>query len=313
MRIVFCGTGDIGLPALRALADSPRHDVVGLITQPDRPAGRDMRLRAPAVKAEALMRGIPVVQPERLKTDFSALAAWAPDLMVVAAYGQILSKAVLELPRLGCLNLHASLLPRHRGASPISAAMLAGDAETGITVMYVAEGLDSGDILLARPLPILPTETAGELHDRLAALAPFALLDALADLESGTASRTPQAADLATYASKLKKSDGRLDWRAPASALSLRVRAMSPWPGTSARLDGHVIKIHAAREAAGSGDPGEVISAGLEGVVVAAGAGSLALRELQVEGRKRLPAEDFLRGFPVKAGMRFDLSFSGSP
>lgn len=313
MRIVFCGTGDIGLPALRALADSPRHDVVGLITQPDRPAGRDMRLRAPAVKTEALMRGIPVVQPERLKTDFFALAAWAPDLMVVAAYGQILPKAVLELPRLGCLNLHASLLPRHRGASPISAAMLAGDAETGITVMYVAEGLDSGDILLARPLPISPTETAGELHDRLAALAPFALLDALADLESGTAQRTPQAADLATYAPKLKKSDGRLDWRAPASALSLRVRAMSPWPGTSARLDGHVLKIHAAREAAGFGDPGEVISAGPEGVVVAAGAGSLALRELQVEGRKRLPAEDFLRGFPVKAGMRFDLSFSGSP
>ena len=313
MRVVFCGTGEIGLPAFKALADSSRHEVVGVISQPDRPAGRDLRPRLSAVKAEALARGIPVAQPERIRKDFSALAGWAPDLMVVAAYGQILPRAVLEIPRLGCLNIHASLLPRHRGASCIQAAILAGDPESGITVMRMDEGLDTGDILLARNLPIFPDETAGDLHDRLAGLAPGALLESLEQIESGSAVRTPQDSALATYAPKLEKQDGRLDWREPARLLARKVRAMNPWPGAFAKFAGGVLKIHSAQESGECGIPGTVVAAGPDGIVVAAGEGSLVLREVQLEGRKRLPAADFLRGFPLSAGTSFDLSFSGPP
>lgn len=312
MRIVFCGTGDIGLPSLKALADSRRHEVAGVITQPDRPAGRDMHPRPPEVKTEALARGIAVAQPERIRKDFSALAAWGPDLMVVAAYGQILPREVLTLPRFGCLNLHASLLPRHRGASPIQASILAGDSETGMASMYMDEGLDTGDILLMRKISIFPNETAGELHDRLADLGPEVLLDSLDLLEKGATPRTPQDSTLATYAPKLGKQDGRLDWREPAGLLARRVRAMSPWPGASARLAGGILKIHSAQESGEAGDPGTILSSGPDGIVVAAGQGSLVLREVQLEGRKRLSAGDFLRGFPLDAGTKFDLSFSGS-
>ncbi len=313
MKIVFCGTGEIGLPSLKALADSPRHEVIGVITPPDRPAGRDQHTRPPEVKTEALARGIPVVQPERIRKDFSALAVWSPDLMVVAAYGQMLPRGVLELPRLGCLNLHASLLPRHRGASPIHAAILAGDAETGMTAMYMDEGLDTGDILLARRAPIFPNETAGELHDRLAELAPAVLMESLELLENGSAARTAQDSTLATYAPKLGRQDGRLDWRGSAGLLARRVRAMNPWPGASARLAGGVLKIHSAAESVEGGVSGTVLSAGPGGIVVAAGEGSLVLREVQLEGKKRLPAADFLRGYPLPAGTKFDLSFSVSP
>jgi len=253
------------------------------------------------------------VQPERIRKDFAALAAWNPDLMVVAAYGQILPRPVLDLPRLGCLNLHASLLPRHRGASPVQAAILAGDAETGVTAMYVDEGLDTGDILLARKIPILPNETAGELHDRLADLAPAVLNESLELLENGSAARIPQDAALATYAPKLGRQDGRLDWHEPAGLLARKVRAMSPWPGASARLATGILKIHSAEESVASGIPGTVLSAGPDGIVVAAGEGSLVLREVQIEGKKRLSAAEFLRGFPLPAGTRFDLSFSVPP
>ena len=313
MRIVFCGTGDIGLPSFRALADSPLHEVLGLITQPDRPAGRDLKPRPPAVKSEALERGIPVAQPERIRKDFSALAEWAPELMVVAAYGQILPRPVLDLPQFGCLNLHASLLPRHRGASPIQAAILEGDDETGMTVMYVDEGLDTGDMLLAKRIRILPDENAGELHDRLAGLGPSAILEALDLLQGGTAPRIPQDSLLATHAVKLDRHDGRLDWCEPALQLARRVRAMSPWPGASARIGGIVVKIHRAELSDGKGDPGAVLAAGSRGIEVAAGEGSLVLHEVQMEGRKRLPAADFLRGHPIVPGTKFDLSFSVLP
>lgn len=310
LRVVFCGTGEIGLPALQALADVSGHHLAGVITQPDRPAGRDLRPRASAIKLAALDRGLPVFQPEKIRRDFSLLREWAPDLMVVAAYGQILPREVLELPRLGCINLHASLLPRHRGASPIQAAILAGDPETGITVMAMDEGLDTGDILLKRSVPIGTEETAGSLHDRLAALAAPALLEALDRIANGTLRREAQETALATYAPKLEKHDGRLDWRQPAEALARRVRAMTPWPGATARLNGAILKIHATATAPFEGAPGTVLAAGLEGLVVAAGSGSLVLRELQLEGRRRLAAADFLRGFPVAPGTRFDLSFS---
>ena len=212
MRIVFCGTGEIGAPALQALLTSEKHTVVGVITQPDKPAGRDLKPRMSAIKQIALAQNLPVQQPEKLRsaTALEDLRALAPDLMVVAAYGQILPKSVLETPRLGCLNLHASLLPRHRGASPIHAAILAGDQETGITVMYMDEGLDTGDILLAQKLAIGSDETTGQLHDRLADLASPCLLEALDLLEQGNAPRFSQDSALATYAPKLTREHGAI-------------------------------------------------------------------------------------------------------
>ncbi|MFZ9920516.1 MAG: methionyl-tRNA formyltransferase [Terrimicrobiaceae bacterium] len=311
MRIVFCGTGEIGAPALKALLASKKHIVVGVITQPDKPAGRDLKPRMSAIKQIALAQNLSVQQPEKLR-DAAALEdlrALAPDLMVVAAYGQILPKSVLETPRLGCLNLHASLLPRHRGASPIHAAILAGDRETGITVMYMDEGLDTGDILLAKPLTIGPDETTGQLHDRLADLAAPCLLEALDLLEQGNAPRVPQDNALATYAAKLKKTDGLLDWCQPAEALATRVRAMSPWPGAYTRLAGQTLKIHSAKSDPASGPPGEILASDPGVIRVGCGFGSLLLESLQLEGRKRLPAAEFLRGHPIAPGTRLDLSF----
>ena len=311
MRIVFCGTGDIGTPALRALLDLKKYEVCAVITQPDKPAGRDMKPRASAIKLLALERGVPVLQPVRLRSEESvaALRAWDPDVVVVVAYGQLLSPEVLAIPKLACLNLHASLLPRHRGASPIQAAILAGDADTGITVMYMDEGLDTGDILLEERFAILQTETAGELHNRLASVAAPTLLRALALLESGNAPRIPQDPVLTTHASKMKKTDGWLDWQQPAAKLALRVRAMSPWPGAYARWGGHLLKIHEATASEASGAAGEILESGNDGLFVAAGTGSLRLITVQLEGRKRLNAGELLRGFPMPAGTSFDLSF----
>ncbi len=312
MRVVFCGTGEIGLPALVALLDEGIHDVAGVVTQPDKPAGRELKPRPSAIKMLALERGLPVFQPARIRSSeaLAALRELRPDVMVVVAYGQILSREVLDVPRIGCLNLHASLLPRHRGASPIQAAMLAGDTETGITVMWMNEGLDTGDILLAEGFPILPTETAGELHDRLADLAAPCLLKALQMIEKGGAPRIPQRDDLATHAAKLRKADGFLDWREPASVLALRVRAMSPWPGAFAVFGGRVLKIHEAAVVEGQAAPGTVLQAGVAGLVIAAGQGALALQTVQLEGRKRMDAAGFLRGFPIACGQSVDLSFS---
>lgn len=311
MRVVFCGTGEIGLPALRWLVGSDAHEVVGVITQPDRPAGRDLKPRPSAIKVEALERGIPVAQPEKIRRDPSALLAWLPDVMVVAAYGQILPPAVLEIPRMGCLNLHASLLPRHRGASPIQSAILAGDLETGMTVMYMDEGLDTGDVLLEHRLTIGADETAGELHDRLASLGAGALEEALGLLGAGAAPRHPQDPSLVTYAPKLEKHDGRLDWREPSDTLVRRIRAMTPWPGATARWDdGSVLKIHSAASGPMPGNPGAVLAATAEGLAVGTGNGCLVIREMQAAGRRRMSAAEFLRGCPIAPGRKFDLSFS---
>ena len=315
MRIVFCGTGEIGAPALQSLLNSKKHTVVGVITQPDKPAGRDLKPRMSAIKQIALAQNLPIQQPEKLRSAAALedLHALAPDLMVVAAYGQILPKSVLETPRLGCLNLHASLLPRHRGASPIHAAILAGDHETGITVMYMDEGLDTGDILLAQKLAIGSDETTGQLHDRLAALAAPCLLDALDLLEQGNAPRFPQDNALATYAPKLKKTDGLLDWRQPAEALATRIRAMSPWPGATTHLADQTLKIHSAKADPASGPAGEILASEARVIRVACGSGSLILESLQLQGRKRLPAAEFLRGHPLPPGTRLDLSFPTAP
>jgi methionyl-tRNA formyltransferase len=312
MRVVFMGTGDIGLPGLRSLVERPSCELVGVVTQPDRPAGRGKALRAPAVKTLAIEAGIPVLQPPKLRDPAAveAVRALSPDLIVVMAYGQILPRVVLDLPRVACLNLHASLLPRHRGAAPIQAAIAAGDAETGVTVMYMAEGLDTGDILLARSVPIGAEETGGSLHDKLAEAAPLALAEALDLLAAGRAPRTPQDDALATYAGRLEREDGRIDWREPAASLERRIRAFDPWPGTFTGVplaDGRVERVKIFRAAvvsAALAEPGTVVRLEPSGPVIATGDGAVLLREVQGEGTRRMPAADWLHGRAVAVGAR---------
>ena len=300
MRVVFIGTGDIGLPVLRWLLDAGEHELVGVVTQPDKPVGREQRIQAPPIKAALAGRDLPVLQPKRIKHDeaVEAIRALNPEVIVVMAYGQILPRAVLEIPSVACLNLHASLLPKHRGAAPIQAAIVAGDAETGVTVMYMDEGLDTGDILLKRQLSIAPDETGGSLHDRLAGIAPEALDAALQLLQAGTAPRFAQNSSEATYAPKLEREHGLIDWSEPAAAIERKIRAFNPWPGAFALLRDDAgrerkLKIYRAAigNAATSGD----------GLPVQTGDGTLLLLEVQLEGKKRMSAADFLRGQPWAA------------
>ncbi len=304
MRVLFIGTGEIGLPVLRWLLATPKHEVVAVVTQPDKPAGRHQLLTPPATKTLALQQAVPVLQPLKIRDAADELAALGADVAVVIAYGQILSRAVLDAPRLGCLNLHASLLPRHRGASPIQAAIREGDAETGVTVMFMDEGLDTGDLLLAVTTPILPEDTGGSLHERLAEMAPAALEPALDWLAEGKAPRQPQDNALATHAGKLTRADGRLDWQNDADTLARLVRAYQPWPGTHTRFDSALLKIFAAQarpEVSGCPVPGTVLAAA-DNLLVACGQGALELRQLQIEGGRRLSAAEFLRGHPIPAG-----------
>ena len=308
MRLVFCGTGEIGLPSFRALCAST-HEVVGVVTQPDRPAGRDLKPRVSVIKSEALKNGLPIFQPERIRAPESveSLRSLAPDVMVVVAYGQILPASVLQIPQLGCLNVHTSILPRHRGASPIQTAILSGDEETGVTIMFMDEGLDTGDVLWVERTPIGARETAGELHDRLAELAPGPLLRALSLVELGKAPRVAQDTGLATLSRKLKKTDGLLDWSDSACRLDFRVRAMTPWPGawTKFAVSGENLKIHRARVAEGEGMPGTILATTADGIRVATGVQCLVLEEVQLDGRRRLSVADFLRGRPMAVGESF--------
>ncbi|NTV10175.1 MAG: methionyl-tRNA formyltransferase, partial [Zoogloea sp.] len=278
-----------------------------VLTQPDRPAGRGMQLQPSPVKKVALAHGLPVAQPEKLRTpeQQAALADCAPDVLVVAAYGLILPKAVLDLPRLGCINIHASLLPRWRGAAPIHRAIEAGDAESGITIMQMDVGLDTGAMLVKRSLPILDEDTTGSLHDRLAELGAEMIVDALRRLPELAA--TPQPEEGVTYAAKIGKAEAAVDFRRPAVEIWRAVRAFNPFPGAVGTLEGTAIKLWRARPVDASGAPGEVLAAEGEGVVIACGDGALCVTELQKPGGKRLPAADFLRGHAVSAGMRFDL------
>ena len=311
MRLVFLGSGAIGVPSLNALAASGTHEVQAVFTQPDRPAGREMKLRAPPIKVAARDLGLPVHQPAKIRAP-EALAIFAelqPDIIVVAAYGQLLRKSLLSLPRLGCINIHASLLPRHRGAAPVQAAILAGDSETGITIMQVDEGLDTGDILIQVTTAIGSEETAGSLHDRLALLAPAAVLETLDLLDRGVARPRQQDPALATYAPKIRHQDGEIDWIKPAVEIERRIRAMTPWPGAYTsillRNASAPLKIHRARageEIAGS--PGTVLAASGDGILVATEKGGILLQEVQLPGGKRLAAGDFLRGHPITPGLR---------
>ncbi|MDO6386436.1 methionyl-tRNA formyltransferase [Uliginosibacterium sp. 31-12] len=308
MKIAFAGTPEFAAVALRAIL-AAGFEVPLVLTQPDRPAGRGMQLQPSAVKSVALKHGIPLDQPEKLRTSEqqAALAACGADVLVVAAYGLILPQVVLDLPRLGCLNIHGSLLPRWRGAAPIHRAIEAGDAETGITIMQMEAGLDTGPMLLKRAVPILPDDTTARLHDTLAALGGEMIVAALRALENGPLPATVQPEDGVTYAHKIDKAESQLDFRQPAAVLARKLRAFDPFPGGAANIAGTPLKLWAGEAMPGSGEPGTVLSADANGVVVACSEGALRLTVLQKPGSKRLPAGDFLRGFALTAGARFDL------
>ena len=308
LRVAFAGTPEFAACALEAIL-AAGYDVPLVLTQPDRPAGRGMKLTPSAVKKLALARGIAVDQPEKLRTEAqrARLAECAPDLLVVAAYGLILPKSVLELPRLGCLNIHASLLPRWRGAAPIHRAIEAGDAETGITIMQMDEGLDTGAMLLARSTPILPGDTTARLHDRLAALGGECIVDALAALQRGELVATPQPAEGVTYAAKIGRAEAAIDWTRPAVDIERALRAFDPFPGGAASLRDTVVKCWSGKVVPGSGEPGSVLAVDDEGITIACGRDALRCTVLQRPGSKRLPAGEFLRGFPVSVGERFSM------
>jgi methionyl-tRNA formyltransferase len=297
MRVLFIGTGEIGLPVLRWLLESKEHELIAVVTQPDKPVGRAQRIEPPAIKAALAETDIPVLQPPRIKAAdaVAEIRALAPDVIVVMAYGQILPRAVLEIPRIACLNLHASLLPRHRGAAPIQAAIVAGDRETGITVMYMDEGLDTGEIMLQKCLKIAPDETGGSLHDRLAEIGPAALEEALAQLQAGTAPRIPQDSSAATYAPKLEREDGRIDWSEPAALIERKIRAFDPWPGAFAILRDEAgterkLKIFRASVI-------DSCSADPANLVIPVRDGAARLEEVQLEGKRRMTVAEFLRGY----------------
>jgi methionyl-tRNA formyltransferase len=296
MRIVFIGAGAIGVPTLQALLKS-EHEVVGVVTQTDKPVGRAQLMEPTPVKKAMQGTAVPILQPARIKDQqaIEEIRAFKPDAIVVMAYGQILPRDVLEIPEIACLNLHASLLPRWRGAAPIQAAIAAGDQETGITSMYMDVGLDTGDILLKRTIDIRPDDTGGSLHDRLAQIAPDALLESLRMLAKGSAPRIPQDNTLATYAPKLKREDGKIDWSEPADVIERKIRAFNPWPGAFMKIDGRNLKIFCAATVNLSGKPGEILRSGKE-LVVAADEGALSLGEVQLEGKRRMSAAEFLRG-----------------
>lgn len=299
MRIAFLGTGEIAIPSFKRLIAEGMKPVV-LVTQPDKPVGRHHTLTPPAIKTVAIEAGIPVLQPEKVRDVIDELAALDLDLMIVMAYGQILPKKLIALPKIACINLHASLLPKYRGAACIQAAIEAGDAETGITVMHVVKALDAGDIILAKSIAIGEQETGGELHDRLAELAPEAMWEAIEQLASGTANRTPQDESQVSYISKLERDHGRLDFSHPAEELERQIRAYDPWPGTFTVLTeaGKERRLKVFPPVAildRELSPGEwEMSAGQ--LIVGCGQGALRLTQVQPEGARRMSAEEFLRG-----------------
>ncbi len=314
MRVAFAGTPEFAATALASLLNAGF--VVPLVlTQPDRPAGRGMKLQASPVKQMAQLQGIAVAQPRSLRLDGKypdeaaagrqALVDAGADVMVVAAYGLILPQWVLDLPRLGCLNIHASLLPRWRGAAPIHRAIEAGDAETGITIMQMDAGLDTGDMLRIERLAIAADDTTASLHDRLAALGGRMIVDAVMALQSGPQTRTVQPVEGVTYAHKIDKAEAQIDWARDAALIERRLRAFDPFPGGLASLDGEAIKCWRGEVCAGAGAPGQVLAADATGITVACGSQALRLTEMQRAGGKRLSVAAFLQARPVAVGSRF--------
>lgn len=301
MKLIFAGTPVFAAQALQALIDAG-HDIPLVLTQPDRPAGRGMKLKPSPVKELALQHGLRVEQPLTLKTpEAQALVAdVGAEVMVVAAYGLLLPKAVLDMPARGCLNIHASLLPRWRGAAPIQRAILADDAETGITIMQMDVGLDTGDMLSVHPLPITADDTAASLHDKLAALGADAIVATLAALDACPAVKQPENG--VTYAAKLSKEEARVDWQLPAADIARAIRAYNPAPGAHTLLAGEALKLWHAHAIDGQAPAGQVVRADADGVVVGSGSGLVVLTQLQAAGGKRLAARDFIAGRPALAG-----------
>jgi methionyl-tRNA formyltransferase len=297
LRVIFAGTPDFSVPALEGLLTST-HEVVAVYTQPDRPAGRGRRLTASPVKQTAEAAGVPVHQPPSLKDDAAVqqLQELAPDLMVVVAYGLILPQRVLDIPRLGCVNIHASMLPRWRGAAPIQRAIEAGDATSGVAIMRMEAGLDTGPVFLARETSIGPRETGGQLHDRLAVIGAEALLAALPGIADGSLSPQPQDDGCATYAHKIEKSEGAINWHAPAVEIDRKIRAFNPWPVAYTRHGDDVLRVWESELLPGSatGAPGTVVNASRDGIDVVTGDGLLRLVRLQPPGKRAMSAGDFL-------------------
>lgn len=314
MRIVFMGTGDIAIPAFHSLV---RHtDVVGLVTQPDRPVGRHLVLTAPAIKNVALEYGISVLQPASLKAaeSMTYLKRLRPDLIVVMAYGQILSQEVIDTAPMGCINAHASLLPRHRGAACIQAAIKAGDAQTGVTIMHVIKQLDAGDMIAQISMPLDNTETGGSLHDKLARMTPDVLLPVIHAIEKGTATRVPQTAALSTYAPKLLRADGKIDWAQPAEDIGRMIRAYDPWPGTFTNYWNRKGRIRNMKIFPGfriipdaCGKPGQVLASGEQGLLIACGTGGLLVTDVQLEGSTRMSISQLIAGHPNLKDIHFDV------
>ena len=303
-RVVFLGTPVFAVPSLDALACA--EEVTLVVTNPDRPAGRGQELTAPPVKKEAQRLGIPVFQPERAKHPESVarIAAERPDLIVVAAYGQILPPSILDIPGYGCINVHASLLPRYRGAAPINWAIVRGETVTGITIMKMDPGMDTGPMLHVREEPIGEEDTAETMLPRLAALGAQALTEALRKHHAGTLTETPQDGERATYAPMLKKEHGRIDWGRPAREVRNLVRGMTPWPSATTDHGGRILKILAASVRQESGEPGELLSVDRDGIVVACGEGSVLLTKVQPEGGRAMSSREYAQGRRVRKGDR---------
>jgi len=308
MKIVFMGSPDFAVPSLEAML--ARHEVVLVVTQPDKPAGRGSKLTAPPVKVVAERAGVPVLQPASARRPevAEALRATGAELGVVVAYGKILPRAVLEAFPRGCINVHGSLLPRWRGAAPIQRAVMAGDAETGVCIMQLDEGMDTGPVLLERRIAIGAEETAGELFERLAGIGAEALVEAVAAIEAGTAVATAQPAEGATHAAMLTKADGAIDFARPAAEVAARIRGVDPWPGAVARLRGEVVKIFGARAIGnGNGDGnGNVAEIGEEGMKVEAGEGTVLVRHIQFPGGRRMRVIEAMRGNKIAVGDRLE-------
>ena len=328
LRIIFMGGADLSCASLEVLARDAKFQIAAVVTHPDHPKGRGLKPQPSSVKLLALRLGLPVLQPERACDGkfITELRTLQPDLIVVAAYGHILPPTILDLPRFGCLNVHTSLLPRYRGAAPIQWAIANGDTETGVTIMKIDEGLDTGDIVAQHRIPIRPEDDSVTLHDRLARLGAELLMRTIPDYVAGKIQPAPQSAEGASYAPKIKKTDGRIDWNRPARTILNRLRAFTPWPGaftflpkamegaassapSSAKSQGSdevlpskMIKIWNAEVVEGSGEAGKILAADKNGIVVACGQNALRILKLQREGGRRLDAVEFLAGYPLKAG-----------
>jgi methionyl-tRNA formyltransferase len=303
--IVFMGTPEFAVPPLLRLIE--HHDVIGVVTQPDRPAGRRQQIQMSPVKQVALERGIPVFQPEKLRRAEAneQLRQWTPDAYVVAAFGQILPQAVLDIPAYGSINIHASLLPRWRGAAPINAAIRAGDSESGITIMKMDAGLDTGPMLRQSAIPLAPDETAATLHDKLSALGADLLIETLPGYLNGDIAPQPQDDSLATFAPRIDKEEGRIDWTQPAAAIERTVRAFMPWPGTYTFWNGKQVKIHSGAVGEGSAEPGQVVNRGGR-VAIGTGEGLFYPLRVQLEGKSAVTVDDFVRGHGAFVVARLD-------